>query len=162
VKEIAMRPWSFAAVAALVASPLGMARAQSGDAGVKYLGHDEVTAAFARGAPMIEVRDYKIHASRREGPGMVEVHTRDTDIAYILQGSATLVTGGAAVGLKEIGAEELRGSAIEGGETRHLEPGDVVVIPNGTPHWFKQVTVPFLYYVVKVRQAERLTTAGAM
>jgi len=162
VKEIAMRPWSFAAVAALVASPLGMARAQSGDAGVRYLGHDEVTAAFARGAPMIEVRDYKIHASRREGPGMVEVHTRDTDIAYILQGSATLVTGGAAVGLKEIGAEELRGSAIEGGETRHLEPGDVVVIPNGTPHWFKQVTVPFLYYVVKVRQAERLTTAGAM
>jgi mannose-6-phosphate isomerase-like protein (cupin superfamily) len=162
VKEIAMRLWSFAAVAALVASPLGMARAQSGDAGVKYLGHDEVTAAFARGAPMIEVRDYKIHASRREGPGMVEVHTRDTDIAYILQGSATLVTGGAAVGLKEIGAEELRGSAIEGGETRHLEPGDVVVIPNGTPHWFKEVTVPFLYYVVKVRQAERLTTAGAM
>jgi len=157
-----MRPWNFAAVAALVASPLGTARAQSGDTGVKYLGHDEVTAAFAKGTPMIEVRDYKIHASRREGPGMVEVHTRDTDIAYVLQGSATLVTGGAAVGLKEIGAEELRGTAIEGGETRHLEPGDVVVIPNGTPHWFKQVTAPFLYYVVKVRQAERLTTAGAM
>ena len=111
---------------------------------------------------MIEVLDYKIHASRREGPGMVEVHTRDTDIAYVLQGSATLVTGGAAVGLKEIGAEELRGSAIEGGETRQLNPGDVVVIPNGTPHWFKEVKAPFLYYVVKVRQAERVTTAGAM
>jgi mannose-6-phosphate isomerase-like protein (cupin superfamily) len=162
VKEIAMRPWNFAAVAALVASPLGMARAQSGDAGVKYLGHDEVTAAFARGAPMIEVRDYKIHASRREGPGMAEIHTRDTDIAYILQGAATLVTGGIAVGVKETGPEELRGTAIERGETRELKVGDVVVIPNGTPHWFKNVKAPFLYYVVKVRQAARGTAVGAM
>ena len=93
-----MRLWILAAVAALAASPLGAARAQSGDAAVRYLGHDAVAAAFAKGQPMIEVRDYKIHASRREGPGMVEVHTRDTDIAYVLQGSATLVTGGAAVG----------------------------------------------------------------
>jgi mannose-6-phosphate isomerase-like protein (cupin superfamily) len=162
VKEIAMRLWRLAAVAALTASPFGVACAQSGDAAVRYLGHDEVAAAFAKGTPMIEVRDYKIHASRREGAGMVEVHTRDTDIAYVLQGSATLVTGGAAVGLKEIGAEELRGTAIEGGETRQLEPGDVVVIPNGTPHWFKAVKAPFLYYVVKVRQTERVTTAGAM
>jgi glc operon protein GlcG len=162
VKEIAMRLWRLAAVAALTASPSGMACAQSGDTAVRYLGHDEVAAAFAKGTPMIEVRDYKIHASRREGPGMVEVHTRDTDIAYVLQGSATLVTGGAGVALKAIDAEELRGTGIEGGETRQLEPGDVVVIPNGTPHWFKEVKAPFLYFVVKVRQAERVTTAGAM
>jgi hypothetical protein len=37
-----------------------------------------------------------------------------------------------------------------------------VVIPNGTPHWFKKVKAPFLYYVVKVRQAARQTTAGAV
>ncbi len=157
-----MRLFRLAAVAALAALPLGVARAQSDDASVRYLGHDEVTAAFAKGKPMIEVGDYKIHASRREGPGLVEVHTRDTDIAYVLRGSATLVTGGTAVGLKEIGNEEFRGSAIEGGDTRQLNPGDVVVIPNGTPHWFKEVKAPFLYYVVKVRQAERQTTAGAM
>ena len=157
-----MTLYRLAALAAVAVLPLGMARAQSDDATVRYLGHDEVAAAFAKGKPMIEVRDYKIHASRREGPGLVEVHTRDTDIAYVLQGSATLVTGGAALGLKEIGAEELRGSAIRGGETRQLNPGDVVVIPNGIPHWFKEVKAPFLYYVVKVRQAERPTTAGAM
>jgi mannose-6-phosphate isomerase-like protein (cupin superfamily) len=157
-----MRPFGFAAVTALAALPLDSARAQSDDAGVRYLGHETVTAAFAKGEPMIEVGDYKIHASRRECPGLVEVHTRDTDIAYVLQGSATLVTGGTAVDLKEIGTEELRGSGIDGGETRQLAPGDVVVIPNGTPHWFKKVKAPFLYYVVKVRQAARQTTAGAM
>src|SRR5882724_6062766 len=147
--------------AGLLALPT-IATAQANDGNVTYLKSDQVKAAFAKGVPMIEVGDYKIHASRREGPGVVEVHTRDTDIAYILQGSATLVTGGTAVGLKEIGPEEFRGSAIQGGETRQLNPGDVVVIPNGTPHWFKEVKVPFLYYVVKVRQAERRTPAGAM
>ena len=148
--------------AAAVALPLATARAQSDDATVRYLPGAEVKAAFARGGPMIEVGDYKIHASRREGPGLAEIHTRDTDIAYILQGSATLVTGGAAVGVKEAGPEELRGSAIEGGETRRLSPGDVVVIPNGTPHWFKEVEGPLLYYVVKVRQSARQTASGAM
>jgi glc operon protein GlcG len=148
-------------VAALLSAPLAAANAQS-DANVTVLGNDQVRAAFAKGTPLIEVVDYKIHASRREGPGMAEIHTRDTDIAYVLQGSAMLVTGGSAVGVKAIGPEEFRGTAIQGGETRQLTVGDVVVIPNGVPHWFKEVKAPFLYYVVKVRQAERQTTAGAM
>ena len=157
-----MRTLTLLTAAALVALPLASARAQSSDANVTLLGSDQVKAAFAKGKPLVEVVDYKIHASRREGPGMAEIHTRDTDIAYVLQGSATLVTGGTAVGVKEIGPEELRGTAIQGGETRQLTVGDVVVIPNGVPHWFKAVRAPFLYYVVKVRQAERQTTAGAM
>lgn len=147
--------------AAILALP-GVASAQAGDANVTYLPSDKVKVAFAKGVPMLEVGDYKVHASRREGPGLVEVHTRDTDIAYILEGSATLVTGGTAVGLKSIGPEEFRGTDIRSGETRELNVGDVVVIPNGTPHWFKDVKGPLLYYVVKVRQAERQTTAGAM
>jgi glc operon protein GlcG len=140
---------------ALAALPLGVARAQADDSKVTYIASDQVKAAFAKGMPMVEVGDYKIHASRREGPGMVEIHTRDTDIAYVIQGSATLVTGGTAIDLKTTGVEELRGRSIQGGETRELEPGDVVIIPNGIPHWFKRVSAPFLYYVVKVRQARR-------
>ena len=132
------------------------------DVPVTVIAHDRVAAAFAKGIPLIETDDYKIHASRREAAGVAEVHTRDTDIAYVVQGSATLVTGGAAVDLKPTAPEELRGTAITGGETRKLVPGDVAVIPNGVPHWFKEVEAPFLYYVVKVRQAERPTTKGAM
>jgi hypothetical protein len=151
---------ALAAAAAIL--PLGAAHAQAGDGGVTYLGHDQVKAAFAKGSPLIEVTDYKIHASRRESvPGLAEIHTRDTDIIYVLEGSATLVTGGRALDAKPTGPEELRGSAIDGGETREIVPGDVVVVPNGTPHWFKQVQGPLLYYVVKVRQAGRETAAGA-
>jgi mannose-6-phosphate isomerase-like protein (cupin superfamily) len=136
--------------------------ARRAEAPVTLIGRDRVAAAFAKGSPLIETVDYKIHASRREAPGVAEIHTRDTDIAYVIQGSATLVTGGSAVDLKPVGPEELRGPAIAGGETRKLGVGDVVVIPNGVPHWFKEVEAPFVYYVVKVRQAERFTHPGAM
>ena len=136
------------------------AAAQSQHPPVTLIKQDRVSGAFAMGRPLIEVDDYKIHASRREGPGVAEIHTRDTDIAYVLEGSATLVTGGEALDLKSTGPEELRGSGIEGGETRRLVAGDIVVIPNGVPHWFREVKAPFLYYVVKVRQAGRPTTIG--
>lgn len=148
--------------AAVLSVPFSAAMAQSDDSKVTLISQEQVKAAFAKGIPLIEVGDYKIHASRREGPGIAEIHTRDTDIAYVLQGSATLVTGGTVVGVKSIGPEEFRGSAIEGGETQKLVVGDVVVIPNGVPHWFKEVKAPFLYYVIKVRQAVRETHAGAM
>ena len=55
------------------------------------------------------------------------------------------------VGGKAIAADEIRGREITGGETRELVPGDAMIIPNGTPHWFKDVQGPFLYWVVKVR-----------
>jgi glc operon protein GlcG len=110
----------------------------------------DVTAEFAAGKPLLETEGYKIHASRREAPGMVEVHTRDTDIVYVLQGAATLVTGGTVVGGAATATDEIRGTSIDGGETRRLVEGDVVVVPNGVPHWFKQVDGPLLYYVVKV------------
>jgi quercetin dioxygenase-like cupin family protein len=42
-------------------------------------------------------------------------------------------------------------SAIEGGETRTIRQGDVVVIPAGTPHWFREVNGPVTYYTVKAR-----------
>jgi glc operon protein GlcG len=116
-----------------------------------YFPAAQVNKAFEKGMPLIEIANYKVHASHREGPGVVEVHTRDTDIIYMLEGSATLVTGGTIVEGKNIEAEEIRGKAIRGGETRVVTKGDVIVIPNGVPHWFKEVRGPINYYVVKVR-----------
>ena len=112
--------------------------------------HDEVAAAFAKGMPLTEVADYKVHASRRTEPGVAEVHTKDTDIIYMLEGSATLVTGGTVVEGKTTANDEIRGKEISGGEMRTLVPGDVIIVPAGVPHWFKDVKGPVLYYVVKV------------
>jgi glc operon protein GlcG len=121
---------------------------------VKFIDAKMVSDGFAKGAVLEDGsngENYMVHASRREKPGMSEVHELDTDIIYVLDGSATFVTGGKSVDPKMIAANEFRGSMIDGGETRSLKKGDVVIVPKGTPHWFKQVDGAFLYYVVKVR-----------
>ena len=111
----------------------------------------KVSKAFEKGMPLLEIANYKVHASHREGPGVVEVHTRDTDIIHMLEGTALLVTGGTLVDGKNIEPEEIRARDVKAGETRRITKGDVIVIPNGTPHWFKEVNGPINYYVVKVR-----------
>ncbi|HYT53792.1 MAG TPA: heme-binding protein [Verrucomicrobiae bacterium] len=120
---------------------------------VTHLPAKQVNEAFVKGIPLIRGMNYKIDASHRDKPGIVEVHTRDTDIIYMLEGSATLVTGGTVMDGKTIEPEEIRGRESKDGESRTITEGDVVVIPNGTPHWFKEVNKPINYYVVKVRSA---------
>jgi mannose-6-phosphate isomerase-like protein (cupin superfamily) len=115
---------------------------------------DLVVLLRARGAADADRADdvaaaYKVNASRRDGPGEAEVHLGETDIFYVLDGSATFITGGTLVDGRSTGAGELRGSGIEGGTERTLRKGDVVVIPSGVPHWFKRVDAPVAYYVVK-------------
>lgn len=121
---------------------------------VQYWNQAQVKAAFAKGAVLFDGagdRNYMVHASRRDSAGLAEVHAKDTDIIYVLDGTATVVTGGSVVDGKQTAADEVRGKAIDNGERRTLTRGDVMIVPNGTPHWFQQVRGPFTYYVVKVR-----------
>ncbi len=121
---------------------------------VAYLKGQQVMQAFLKGMPLLETAEYKIHASRREEAGQAEVHTRDTDIIYVLDGSVTFVTGGTVVEPRTTGPDEIRGLRIDGGTARALNKGDVVVVPAGVPHWFSQVDETFLYYVVKATMPE--------
>jgi mannose-6-phosphate isomerase-like protein (cupin superfamily) len=118
--------------------------------GVIHLDHNKVAAVFAQGGSLVATNNFKVMALRRNEPGEVEIHERDTDIFYVLEGSATFVTGGTAIEPRATGPGETRAKSIAGGEERPLMKGDVLVIPNGVPHWFKEVRGPFLYYVVKV------------
>ncbi len=121
---------------------------------VSYWDRPAVEASFAKGAVLFDgagTRNYMVHTSRRETPGMAEVHALDTDIIYVLDGTATLVTGGNVVGGHATAADEVRGASIEHGESRQLSAGDVIIVPNGTPHWFQHVSGPINYYTIKVR-----------
>jgi glc operon protein GlcG len=137
-----------------IAGSITKGEAMNGPAPVNYFNSQMVTAAFSKGAVLLDDadgRNYMVHASHRDKPGLAEVHTLDTDIVYVLEGTATFVTGGNALDAKTIAPNEIRGSALEGGESRKLVKGDVIVVPHGVPHWFKEVSNPFNYYVVKVR-----------
>ena len=126
---------------------------QMSKAPVLFFDANQVSTSFSKGAVLFDGtnRNYMVHTSRREKPGLAEIHTLDTDIIYVLEGNATIVTGGAAIEPKETAPNEIRGSRIEGGDARQLSKGDVLIVPNNTPHWFKEVSGTFLYYTIKVR-----------
>jgi mannose-6-phosphate isomerase-like protein (cupin superfamily) len=112
--------------------------------------HAKVDDAFAKGLPILLTSSYKIQTGRRVVPGKVEIHDRDTDIFYILEGAATFTTGGTPNGAKPVRPGETSADTITGGTARKLTKGDVVVVPAGVPHWFNEVSGTFLYFVVKV------------
>lgn len=143
--------WVVAASAGTVASAASL----PGDTTTQttYFRAENVAASFAHGAVLLAKPGdrYMIHTSRRVAAGMAEVHAQDTDLIYVLEGSATFVTGGTVVDGKSTAPDEIRGKAIADGETRTIAKGDVIVVPNGVPHWFKEVRGPLLYYTVKIR-----------
>ena len=114
-----------------------------------FIDSKKVAAAFAKGMPLLETAGYKVHASRRVEPGQAEIHTLDTDVIYVVDGSATLVTGGKAIDTKEVGPNEIRGSKIEGEIEHRITKGDAIIIPNGVPHQFTAVTGELHYFVCK-------------
>lgn len=102
---------------------------------------------------------YKVMVSRRVAPGVAEIHVRDTDVFYIVDGTATFVTGGTAVDQSPVklpdgtpNPVEFHARSIVGGTEHHLQKGDVIIIPHGIPHQFTKIDGPFLYFVVKVTE----------
>jgi glc operon protein GlcG len=108
-----------------------------------------VEAGFATDATLLSDVDFRVNASHRAGPGEAEVHINDTDILYVLKGRAQLIVGGEVIDPRVLSEGEIRGPKIAGGEERTIAQGDVVTIPRGIAHWFKQVSTPFTYYVIK-------------
>lgn len=133
------------AAAPAVADPASLA-----PVALAHLEAAEVEAGFAVGKPLLENAAFKVHASRRDRAGEAEIHTLDTDILYVVSGEATLVLGGTVLEPRNLSPTEIRGRGIEGGESHALRAGDVLVIPAGTPHWFRELgRAPVLYYAVK-------------
>jgi mannose-6-phosphate isomerase-like protein (cupin superfamily) len=67
------------------------------------------------------------------------VHEKDAELFYVIEGSGTLVTGGTVQAERRTNADNLSGTGIDGGSSRKLGPGDFVLVPEKTPHWFTQI-----------------------
>lgn len=140
---------------AATGAPTAQSAAKADANGVIVFDKDAVDQGFAKGATLYngntEGRNYRVHTLRRDAPGEVEVHTKDTDIFYILDGSATFVTGGVMNGGRDTAPDEKRGASMTGGTTYHLSKGNIVIIPANVTHWFKELQAPVTYLVIKVR-----------
>jgi glc operon protein GlcG len=140
-----------AGAAAAKTLKLGLAAGTALSRKVTFIDSQMVAAGFEKGKVLVTMGNYMVHASHREMDGIAEIHTLDTDLIYMLEGSAVFVTGGSVPDAKVIEPNEVRGSKIVGGESRRIVKGDVIVVPAGVPHMFTDVQGSLNYYVVKVR-----------
>ena len=85
--------------------------------------------------PLLALGTYGANLEYRAAIGPSAVHKKYAEFFYVVDGSATLVTGGKLANEKSNG-DNLSGTGIEGGSPRQVAKGDFVIVPEGTPHWF--------------------------
>jgi len=90
-------------------------------------------------APILQLAPYNASLEYRAAVGPAAVHEKEAEFFYVIDGSATLMTGGKLVNEKRTNPENLTGTAIEGGSSQAVAKGDFVVVPENTPHWFSTI-----------------------
>lgn len=113
-----------------------------------------------------------VHRTKTNGPQVpngVE-HSQITEIYHVISGTATLVTGGALENrapvpagqtvVKLLNGPSTRGTAILGGVSRQIGPGDIVVIPPNTPHWFSSIASDQIVYLVVRMDPRKVLPTG--
>jgi mannose-6-phosphate isomerase-like protein (cupin superfamily) len=93
-------------------------------------------------------------------PNSVAEHDLVSEVYHIISGSGTLVLGPDILEMKRrpATAETVRlfngpgnnGSSIRDGKSYNLKPGDVVIIPAGTGHWFTKIDDHITYLMVRI------------
>lgn len=117
---------------------------------VIYVPKEKVAEALAKSGLLSRNSDHMVAGAHRNGPGQAEQHDKTYDIVYVTDGEATYITGGTLMNSKQNSPGEWLGGTINGGEPHHLMKGDVIVVPPGVPHWFKEVPGEVSYFLVKV------------
>jgi mannose-6-phosphate isomerase-like protein (cupin superfamily) len=119
--------------------------------------HLKELAAKGEGSASETLEKYPHHYTMlayRQHSGGGEVHQNFADVFFVLDGHATVITGGSLVEAKTTAPGEMRGTSVDGGSRQDLKAGDVVHIPAGMPH---QTLVAdgesVVYFVVKVEES---------
>jgi mannose-6-phosphate isomerase-like protein (cupin superfamily) len=112
---------------------------------------------------------HRAKTAGRDAGGGIE-HSQITEIYHVIEGNATLVTGGTMENLKEVPPDSpvvavlngpsTRGGPIQNGVSRKIAPGDVVIIPPNTPHWFSEITSEQIVYLVVRVDPHKILPAG--
>jgi mannose-6-phosphate isomerase-like protein (cupin superfamily) len=110
-----------------------------------------------------------LHRSAKPAQQGAIDHAQVTEVYYILEGSGTFVTGGTITNSRQVPTDNVihtilvgpstTGVSTQGGQSRHVGPGDVVIVPPGVAHWFSKVDSDMNYLVVRV-DGDHILPAG--
>ena len=110
-----------------------------------------------------------LHRSAKPAQQGAIDHAQVTEVYHIIDGSGTFVTGGTIASARQVPTDNVihtilvgpstTGAAIQGGQSRHVGPGDVIIVPPGVAHWFSKVDADMNYLVVRV-DGDHILPAG--
>ena len=89
--------------------------------------------------PILQLAPYNANLEYRASVGNAAVHEREAEVFYVIDGTATMVTGGKLVKETRTNPTNLTGTGIEGGDSRKVAKGDFIIVPENTPHWFSSI-----------------------
>jgi mannose-6-phosphate isomerase-like protein (cupin superfamily) len=139
---------------------LGAAALTAADTPTTYKTEAQLFSALKAGAATpdmltSEVQNtdhHRINIVRRTKAAGPVAHEGFAELHHIIDGSGTLVTGGTIV--RPTGGGRGAAATIQNGESRHVTKGDVVLVPSGVPHWYKDLDGPMITYL-EVRWEEK-------
>jgi mannose-6-phosphate isomerase-like protein (cupin superfamily) len=152
--EVNMRAFAIALALTLIAS-VAVAQqpaAQMPEHAMKtFSSSSDVTALIAKAKsehkegqtivlePILVLAPYRANLEYRTAVGPAALHEREAELMYVIDGTATVTIGGKLVNEKRANAENLSGTAIEGGTPRDVAKGDFFIVPENTAHWFSAI-----------------------
>ncbi len=88
---------------------------------------------------ILQLAPYNVNLEYRASVGPASIHEKEAELFYVVEGGATMVTGGKLTEEKRTNPENLTGTGVEGGESRQIAKGDFIIVPENTAHWFSKI-----------------------
>ncbi len=143
-------------ILAVLVGVLITAHSEAQSTPASYLSESDVLAQLqqaARTSPdmmvarMVNTESHRVNVVKRTVAQGAIAHDVGTEVHYIIEGMATLVTGGTIV--RPAAGTPVALARIRGGETRTVRKGDIVLVPVNTPHWYSRIDQPLTYLEVR-------------
>jgi mannose-6-phosphate isomerase-like protein (cupin superfamily) len=145
-----MRSITIGFAVTLLAAALVAQQPPAAQAMKTFTSSSEITAMIAKAKsdrkdqPLISQRilslaPYNASLEYRASVGPAAIHETEAEFFYVIDGAATLITGGKLIGESRTNAANLTGTGIEGGKPQQVAKGDFIVVPEGTGHWFSKI-----------------------
>lgn len=93
-------------------------------------------------ARVFTLAPYNVNVEQRQPRAQgASMHEAQAEFFYVIEGTATLLTGGTLTSPTRNGTN-LAGPGIEGGVRQRFKKGDFMIVPSGVPHQFVDITAP--------------------
>jgi mannose-6-phosphate isomerase-like protein (cupin superfamily) len=88
---------------------------------------------------LLQLPPYRPIIHRRTITAPPDIHPKQAEFFYVLRGAGTLTTGGTIVKPTAPAGGVAPAAYVEGGVDRKVAKGDAIIVPQNTPHWFRQI-----------------------